>query len=374
MSKKEFKPERLKEARELRGYTMTLLAEVVDVSRQAISQFESGITTPSTANIIKIANFLKMPLEYFYTDRPRKNKLTSPIYFRRLNSATKKDRTKAMKYEEWLIDIHDYISEYLKLPSTNIPEIDKDFLEINDDDIEQISEYVRNKWGLGLGPISNVALLLENNGVILGNMNISKDLDSFSAWRGDFPLIIINVDKYYGARIRFDLAHELGHLILHKDVDWEHFEDKQIHNLIELQANKFASAFLIPSRKFVEDFIDNSLDSLIYLKRKWLISIASLAMRAHDLKFINENQKSYIFQQLANYRRKEPYDEEIAKEKPLLLSRGIEMLVSKGIKTKYDILKDIALPEQDFITLSCLRHDFFDENTTDNVVELKTRD
>jgi len=371
MSKtKSFIPLRLKEARLARCFSMTDLAKEIDITRQAISQFENGTTNPSADVSIGLSKSLQMPLNYFYSERRISNERITPLFFRKINSATKKVRLQAEIYEEWLADIFDYLSNYFQFPGQNLLENDIDFKELKDEDIEDITVALRNYWGLGLGPIRNLTLLLENNGIGIAQHHVITQLDSFSCCRKTRPHIVINTNNRTGVGMRFDLAHELGHLILHKFVSEEELEEKELHKKIQHQANKFASSFLMPAESIVRDFFSNSISALEHLKEKWLVGILAIALRLQDLELINENQVSYIFRCLPN-RRSEPLDDKIVPEKPVLLSRAINMLIENDVVTKENLLQELLLDEADITYLSGIEKEFFNLPIENNVVELK---
>ncbi len=375
MKNNKFIPERLTEAREIRGYTKADLSNLLGLSRQAISQFENHTSIPSVSTLISLSQVLEMPLNYLLTQRPRTSTRTSPIFFRKYNSATKMNRIQATRLEEWFTDIYEYLSKYFDFPSINLFEYNDYFTTIEDDDIEDLSLKLRKFWGLGDGPISNMTRLVENNGLTIGKTKLSGKLDSYSCWRGQRTNIILTSSARSAVRLRFDIAHEIGHLILHKYIDEEEFEDSTRHKVIEEQANKFASALLMPATTFVQDFISSSLEALLYLKKRWLVSIQAIAIRCYDLGLINENQKEYIFKRLNLIygRKKEPLDDEIILETPVLLSRGLENLIDSGIITRDELLKELNLPIQQLIELSSIDPKFFDLKSHENVIELKIK-
>jgi Zn-dependent peptidase ImmA (M78 family)/DNA-binding XRE family transcriptional regulator len=370
MKNKEFVSTRLTEAREIRELSMTDLAKLVGISKQAISQFESGLHNPSLENLIEISNVLNFPLEYFYKKQERRNNRVSPIYFRRRKSATSKSHKQAEKYEDMLSDIYEYLSNYIDFPLPNLIMSDKDFSEIEDEDIEEISLKLREHWGLTTAPINNMTLLLEDNGILVGKARMNSNLDSISCWRKVCPTIVLRSNNSSAVRLRFDLAHELAHLVLHHNVLDEEMLDESSYKKIENQADKFASAFLLPAQTFADEFMSTSLKSLLYLKERWLVSVQALAMRAYNLDFINDNQRVYIFKQLGASRKKEPLDEKIKPEKQSLLYRGINLLIENGIHTKYQILKDLRIPKQIFSDLANLPKNFFEEDTSGNVLKI----
>jgi len=364
----DFIPERLKEAREIRGYTQTGLANLLGVSRQAISQFENSMAIPSAKTLAELALTLRVPVPYFTTERPRTTRRTSPIFFRKLDSTIKKAHKMAEGYEQWLADVTDVISNCLDFPKPNIPIIDKDFKDLDDDDIEQIALDVRTHWKLGKGAISNLALLLQNNGILITRISLSDRIDSFSCWRETRPIIALVSNNKSSVRSRFNAAHELAHLVLHRYVQNDDLENKALHSLIEKQAHKFASAFLMPAESFSKDFIAPSLPLLENMKKKWLVSIAAMIMRGADLGFISENQKSNIFRQLSarGYRTKEPLDDELIPEKPVLLERAIKMLLDEKLFSLGELLDAVLLPINDLKEIASIDHALLDFD--DNVV------
>lgn len=363
-----FIPERLKEAREIRGYTQTELAQLLGISRQAMSQFENSMAVPSAKTLAELALVLRVPVRYFTTERPRTTRRTSPIFFRKLDSTIKKARKIAEGYEQWFADIIDVISNYLDFPKPNIPIIETDFRNLTDDDIEQIALDVRTHWNLGKGAISNLALLLQNNGILIARISLSDGIDSFSCWRETKPIIALVSNNKTSVRSRFNAAHELAHLVLHRYVQNEDLENKSVHSLIEKQAHRFASAFLMPAESFSKDFIAPSLPILENMKKKWLVSIAAMVMRGADLGFINENQKSNIFRQLSarGYRTKEPLDDDLIPEKPVLLERAIKILIDEKLFSIDELLDAVLFPVNDLKELASMDRALLDFN--DNVV------
>lgn len=374
MQNNRFRPLRLKEARELRGYTMVDLANALNITRQAISQFENGTSKPSMANLIRISNILNVPLYFFLRDRPRSSPRTSPIYFRKFNSATKKNRTQAIRYEELFTDIFEYLNNFLNFPTPNLIDIDIDFTKLTNQHIEEIALQLRKYWMLSEHPISNITMLLENNGIVIGHKSLSGKLDSFSCWHRNRPNILLTNNNRTAVRTRWNAIHEVGHLVLHKDVTEEELESVKWHKIIEDQANRFASAFLMPANTFTKDFISTSMDALLYLKRRWLVAIKAIARRASDLGFINESQLINTYKKLAPYKNQEPLDDEIPTEKPVLLSRGIKMLINDGMITKTKLLDDLNMPTKDLIELTCSDPKYFEFESEKNIINLNLKE
>lgn len=165
-------------------------------------------------------------------------------------------------------------------------------------------------------------------------------------------------------RRNFDLAHELGHLLLHDDIDMELLSSQEF-KVIEKEADLFASAFLLPEKEFVADFANirrkSNPDAYLELKRKYMVSIASLEMRAYHLGLLNYQENRYFGAQLykKDYRKQEPLDNEIVPIRPakmrLLIRFTLDNKVIHFSKMLYEFL---VLPS--FIEkLFNLEHNFF---------------
>src|SRR5699024_1699161 len=119
----------------------------------------------------------------------------------------------------------------------------------------------------------NLTRLLESSGVMITKdwLN-SDDMDGVSTWINDRPYILVAKDKNNYFRNRFDNAHELGHIILHKNLSDKDCESIG-HKEIEQQANHFASCLLMPSASLSLSYRNITLENLLIEKRYWGSSV-----------------------------------------------------------------------------------------------------
>lgn len=346
--------ERLKQGREARGLSVIALAELLGITRQAISSFETGGSTPQPDTLEEIANKLNLPVAFFMT--PIKDQKPHAVFFRSMCAATKYDRGRGYNRINWLAEfIVPYLQQFVVFPKINAPNVilPKDPLHLTEDEIEDIATKVRRDWGLGDGPISNVVLLFENNGFIITRMELeSSTLDAFSThvWHNDNPYyMVLGDDKRSAVRSRFDAAHEMGHSILHRTIAEDQLKNPVIFKLVEQQANRFASSFLVPRNKFAGDFTLPTLNSFQTLKYKWLVSIAMLIRRSFDLGFISEEhyQRLWINYNRRGWRKEEPLDDRLPIEQPVLLPRACKLIIESKIKTPEQMLSEIPLMPKD---------------------------
>jgi Zn-dependent peptidase ImmA (M78 family)/transcriptional regulator with XRE-family HTH domain len=337
-------PRKIKEARIARGLTMSELAEQIGVTRQAISQYEKGDAQPSALTLIKMMQVLRFPLTFFvdYDETPATTEGT--IFFRSLQSKTQRARNALEVKSDWIWRIFNYLGQFVDFPPVNLPDIRikrNHSGELDDDQIEEIAMRVRKEWGLGLGPISDVILLLEKNGFIVSQFRFGVDnMDAFSQWRGGRPFVYLSTDKGSAVRSRYNAAHELGHLLLHDDIDAADLTNKSVLKRVEDEAHRFAGAFLLPADTFASEVFSSSLDYFIELKRRWKVSIAAMITRCERLGLLPENRILYLRQQMSRRKMRtwEPLDDELIPESPRILRESIQLLLKSGVQSASDIL------------------------------------
>jgi len=364
-----FVGERIRQAREARGLTATSLAELLSITRASISLYECGKCSPQPELLARIADKLSLPMTYFTL--PISKTKTRPVFFRSMVAATKTDRNRGNSRVEWFGEIiYPYLTQYISFPAVNLPPsvtIDN-AMNLSDDDIENFALATRKYWGIGNGPISNVLLLFENNGILTVRMNLQADtLDAFSNVYDSIPLLFLGTGKDSAVRLRFDAAHELGHLILHRNITQTQLNNLQLFKLMEDQANRFAGAFLVPSDSFASDYFLPTLNSFITMKSKWLVSICVIIKRAAHLQFIDkeQEQKLWVSYSRKGWRKREPMDERIVVENPVLISRAINLIIKEGIKTKDEIASELPLSPIDIEELMNLPYGYMGPSSPD---------
>jgi Zn-dependent peptidase ImmA (M78 family)/DNA-binding XRE family transcriptional regulator len=362
-----FNGARLREAREARGVSAISLAEMIEVSAQQIYNYENSRNSPSPDTLAKISRAVNLP-ENFFLMAPGTEE-DSVVYYRSMSSATKGARARAERRFEWLRAITNYVTEFVTLPDYNLPDIDvpSDPLLVADQDIENIAEEVRRHWRMGEGPVANMVLLLENQGFVVWRDNLGAEtLDSLSTFDevSGRAFVGIGTDKGTPVRWRFDAAHELGHLILHRNLDRSRLAKTVYHKKVEDQAHRFGAAFLVPMASFSNDLFGLSLDSMLSLKLKWKVSIGMMIIRARHAGLMSEEveRKLWIGYNRRKWRRNEPYDDTMTAEEPRLLRRAFELLLDQGAQTPSDVLAQLALASIDVETLTGLPLGYLSEH------------
>jgi Zn-dependent peptidase ImmA (M78 family)/DNA-binding XRE family transcriptional regulator len=351
--------QRLTEAREARAMTALSLADIVGVTSAAMSQYENGHQTPSPEVLRRISVALNVPVHRF--TMPVQAREYGTFNFRCMASATKRARQRALRRYEWLRELCEYIQRSIKFKPVNLPEVDtpNDPAKLSVDRIEEIAIETREFYRLGGGPIGNMTELLENNGVIVSMFDLEAEtLDAFSEWGESQPrpFIVLSSSKLSAVRSRFDAAHELAHLLLHRRVPRSAANQNDCFNLMEDQAHRFASAFLLPANEFCEALYAPSLEAMRTMKQRWRVSISAMIMRATDLRLIGDDNRKKLFANMARrkWRTHEPYDDELAVERPTYLRRCIEVLLERGMIGPLDMTAQTGIPLSDVEQLTGL--------------------
>lgn len=368
-------PKRITEARQARAYNISQLAGLVGVTRQSMSRYEQGLSHPSEKVIGKLSQVLDFPFDFFY--KPIKDTITSDstVFYRSLKSSEANIRSMIKIKCDWASEMYNYLDQYLELPSLNLPNLDLLITQdsLSDKTIENIAVLLRKHWNLGNAPIDNLTYILEKNGFIISCSSIgSYKVDACSEVRGGKPIIFLGKGQKSSCRTRFNLAHELGHVIMHNYITKEDIKNSSTLKRIEREANRFASSFLLPYDSFLDDVRSLSLDYFILMKRKWKVSIAAMVYRCQDLKLFDEDQILALRKQMSykHWNRNEPLDKEIKLEQPKLLTTAINIIFNKGIVSKSEFLNTFKWNVNDLSDICGCDPELF-KNTTNINIPLK---
>ena len=339
-----FNPAQLTFARTRRGIKKGELAKRIGVSLRSITGYESREFPPEPERLIKISEELKFPVEFFYEEESIDEVDPEAVSFRAMSKMSATLKNVALGAGSVALRINSWIEERFQLPPPDLPDMGGDMTP------EAAAESLRQHWGLGEQPIRNMTYLLEAKGVRVFSLAIdAKEVDAFSMWWNGTPFVFLNTQKS-AEHSRFDAAHELGHLIMHRH--------GQPHGVeAEKEANSFASAFLMPAKSIHASRLHfPTLDSLIMAKKHWAVSVSALNYRLHSLNLTSEwiNRSLCIQIAKAGYRTDEPQG--VARETSQVLEKVFAALRVEGLG-KSDMARDLRLTtyEIDELTYGLLK-------------------
>lgn len=338
---KKMNPKMLAIAREARGLSQVQLSELCGVSRSNISRYEIDLLNMSENFLIRIKQALGFP-DSFYLENFEA--LPAPLYRKR-----DKVPAKYMAKVEALINIYKMNIEKL-LKAVHFPTSKLPSLPVSKTGSACVAAmYLTAFWKLNPGPIENLTEVLEAQKIITVPVDFGTDrVDSRSIFIADkYPVIFYN-KNLLGDRLRFTLAYELGHLIMHSRSSNLNLESAP-H-----ESNLFAAEFLMPETSIKSDFEEPlNIYRLAELKRKWKTSMHALLYRAEDTGMITENQKRYMINEFNAHRirRREPKEYDVAVERGKLLR---DLITNYRTKQKLSLSKMAAffnLYEAEFLKM-----------------------
>lgn len=358
-----FNPRRFSLARRRRGMTKREIAESIGVSERSVSAYEKGDQEPEPSNIQRMTKALNFPEAFFYAADPEE--LTVGIAsFRSMSKMSARQRDSALGSGSIGLLLNEWLEKKFNLPEPNLPDLSRESgvltglsnRESYEEDIpypskssancpEAAAEAFRSHWGLGELPVKNMITLLESKGVRVFSLAVdAKEVDAFSMWHGGKPFMFLNTFKS-AEHCRFDAAHELGHLVLHRHGQTQGPE-------LEREANAFASAFLMPRKSVLSNAPRvATLPGLVRAKHYWKVSVAALNYRLHALGMTSDWVYRTLCIQLAEagYRTKEP--EEAIHEKSLILEKVFKALRDEGV-SKFDVAEELLIPIEEIDALT----------------------
>lgn len=335
-------PENLKFARQLKGFSKTDLSEEMGVSRQAISNWENGNRSPDFSSIKKISDTLGTPYRFFTTKYNYQNHDEEAMtLFRSKVAVPKKTKLSFERaIEIYGRFIHD-LAKVVVLPEFSLENLLPNNTEFDILDyslIESKANKVRKFFQLENGPIANVTALLERAGIYVVFVNEpGSGVNALTKKINNRYLVLLNIANQSSVRIRFSLAHELGHILLHSKYSRKIQRNREIQKRLEYEANLFASCLLLPIDGFILDVVRPTLGGLMGLKPHWKVAIQAMAVRLRQLGIISDDQEVLIFKEISRkYSRKaEPYDfgeNSIEIELPTLINSALYFLDSNKVQ------------------------------------------
>lgn len=373
-----FNGERLREARRFRQLSMPQLAEKIGVSKQMVFKYEHDEAQPSPKVYQRILMELDFPIAFFQKKDNFSYSDMGTFYRSRLSS-TQSEKKPSELLKKYLAVLTNFFEEYVEFPKL-------DEIDLPSDPVEAAAE-LRKAWNLGEKPISSMVNLLEVHGFPVAFINSNSErVDAFGSQ------IRVNGTKYYCMlvdehnnaffRQQFSLAHELGHWALHsKSVNPQELDASEYREM-EDQANLFAACFLLPDKEFINTINlgkEDDLDTYLYLKNYWKVSIASMVYRARDLGVLSSNQYLKIQKNInaRGWRKVEPFDNSIPVRRPVLLKQAYRLI------SEHRILKDnsindvlsvdygVELPNDVLAELIDISVDELLENISGKIIKIK---
>ena len=322
-------------AREARGLTQTQLAKSAGIAQGTVSKIEHGVRPLSDDDVAKFSQALEYPPEFFYRSGARYGQGTVCHHRKRQSMPVQKLRQIHASMNVMRMATGELLQGVEINAAHEFPR-----MELDDyDSPEQIAQLARQTWQLPLGPIKSMIAVVESAGGVVVPSDFGTDkLDAISQRPPGQPPFFFVSETAPGDRLRFNLAHELGHIIMHTTPAPEQ----------EAEANAFAAEFLMPAREIKPQLKNLTMAKLADLKRHWGVAMQALIMRAYDLKMITERQRRSWFMRFnqLGYRKNEPV--QIPREEPSLIRRVVKFHRDEHGYSDQELSRATRLSEREF--------------------------
>lgn len=370
-----FKGEKLQELRLLYGMSRAELAKKLDITEQAIWQFETNKVKPKISpTVLSLSKLFKVDLRFFESQPLQSYVNRGKIAFRNEDLVSKKTIQMQEVYVNVVHTLIQHLESYLVTPPKTIYSIVEEIEEklrtqpLTKKLIKESAIIVRDQLGISMRN-DNILYQLEMSGINVLSRFMPKgsNADAYSLWTEDnVPYLVLAIGKSY-ARRNFDLAHELGHLILHRSVDFE-FLDREEYEAKEQEANEFASYFLLPEEQFRTKFESivgtkvSNPDRYIALKEYFNVSIQALEYKAYRLGYLTSAQNSYFYRQIhkKDYKVYEPLDKETPVMKPGKILSMLDMVL-ENVVTLQSLLYSLGISKDLLASILSVDPSYFDK-------------
>ncbi|MBA3586025.1 MAG: XRE family transcriptional regulator [Chloroflexi bacterium] len=322
-------PEMVRLARRAQSLSQTELADRLGIAQPYISRFEAGIAPTIPAPITSVANALAVPAGLLTRFETVHDPSKATNHYRKKASVTKGSLDTAHArinlaririarlLEEVDLESPCHIPKLRVVPGQQTP--------------EQIASAVRRDWQMPVGPAAHLVANIERAGCLVVPLDFGcDDIDAVHHHCPGLPPFFFFNSSKSADRIRFSLAHEIGHLVMH-DLSTEAMEE---------EANQFAAELLMPADEVFEELSTSlSIRNLAHLKQRWRVSMQAIIFRAKEIGAITEARATNLFIELsrAGWRTKEPFP--IAPECPALLRSICDAFMTEGDYSLEDLAK-----------------------------------
>ena len=326
--------DRMRQARLAAGMTLDEVARQMGVlarpiTKAGLSKYEKNKSAPGQAFLVALGKVLKVKADYFVA---HPSVSITWLAFRKQAAMPKSRQEQVKAFAAQVVESQVWLQRTL-YPSER-PVFPKPQRVRSVEEAERASQRLRAEWNLGEAPIDSLTGVVEQHGGIVvahSGMDTEREFDGLAGWADETtPIVVVSTDVP-DDRVRFNLAHELGHLL----TDCAEVDAKEQENL----AHRFASALIVPAAVIRRELGSRrrrvAMREFALLKRKHGLSMQSLVHRAFDLGIIEASQYRTLYTEFSQFgwRKTEPVGY-VGDEKPARLLQMALRAFTEGIITR----------------------------------------
>lgn len=296
------------------------LAARLGITQAALSRYENDLREPDTAMLEQLGNVFGVTVDLLRHEFRMQGAIAADAHMRRQRTAKPSDWKRIEARLNMLRMQSVYVLERVPLlPQNHVIQVDPDTHTP-----QEAAGMLRAAWLMPIGPVRHLIRWVESAGVIVIEEDFgTARIDGISQWAGDHAVILLN-SVLPTDRKRFTIAHELGHLVLHRPY---------IDEDVEAQANAFAAELLMPAHVIRPELTGLTLRKLVDLKAQWGVSIQAIMERASTLGRLSAQERQRLTRQLTDrgWKTREPGSDLLPSEVPELASTIGQRLSESGL-------------------------------------------
>lgn len=311
---------RIEQLREAEGLTIAKLADILGITRQTMAKYLAGKQAISSDRLVVLARRFGKSLDWFLEPEESPS-FTLMFRAEQVDGDVKEAFTMVRTdFERYALANELVGVKTAFVPSGYSVELEgaKGLSDGDKKEIERIAEKQRLLLGIDGPPGVDLFAALEDVGINVVAFSLEDDIFGMSAYAPKWGSFIYVNDalRIPEERKVFSLAHELGHLVLHRDryvcsSEREVVYQSRRKDIAEKAADHFAGCLLMPRSRMERDFgfaKEIGLPHLLMHKEKYKVSVQALIMTLHNYGMLSPSKARALFSQLARrgYRKKEP--------------------------------------------------------------------
>ncbi len=250
---------RLRLARQVCGLTQDDVARFLGVSRPTVAQMELGNRAVTSLELEKLAHFFGRDLREFFAETFEEEDALAALFRAEPEIAGQPEVADSLRAAialgREITNIENLLGidrELVGTVSFEVPVPRSRWEAIQQG--ERAADQERRRMGLGWAPAPPLAELFETQGVRTGVVDLPDDVSGLTINNRRAGLFILINQRHAPVRRRFSLAHEYAHTLFDRRLLGTVSRTENRDELIEVRANAFAAAFLMPEegvRRFV---------------------------------------------------------------------------------------------------------------------------
>lgn len=247
---------KLRKAREGCGYNQQFVADSLKLPRTAITQMESGKRSISTLELSKLANLYHCSISSFFEAFQSEEEITALLF--RSEPGLQLDPNVKQSVERYIyLCRQGLLLEHIldREPRMGPPAYNLPFPKSKSEAAKQgekIAEQERNRLNIGYLPIADIIELIISQDIWISGTLLPNNISGLFLNHSKTGLIILVNTAHVKARKRFSCAHEYAHALFDRHNVVRISTSNNHAELVEVRANAFASAFLMPAYSIQE--------------------------------------------------------------------------------------------------------------------------